>query len=134
LSGTARQHALGADRNARRLLAQLAARPYGALIALIAVAVLLLAISWLGLSLRAVAGERDLAQRQQRAAAVALDHARGRIHALATQRDRAAAAAQTARRQQAGTAAALARWRTRAGTAERPLARARHNARRRHRR
>jgi hypothetical protein len=134
LSGTARQHALGADRNARRLLGQLAAHPYGALIALIAVAVLLLAISWLGLSLRAAAGERDHAQRQQRAAAVALEDARGRIHTLATQRDRSAAAARTAGRQQVGAAAALATWRTRAGTAQRQLARARHNSRRRHRR
>src|SRR5215207_6523526 len=126
LSGAARQRALGADCNARRLLGQLAALPYGALIALIAVAALLLAISWLGVSLRAAAAARDHAQQQQRAAAVALEHARGRIHTLTTQRDRAAAATRTARRQHAAAAAALATWRTRAGTAQRQLARARH--------
>jgi hypothetical protein len=41
-----------ADANARRLLAQVAVRPYAALLALATVGGLLLALSWLGLVLR----------------------------------------------------------------------------------
>jgi hypothetical protein len=114
----ARDQVRRADRNAQRLLGRLAARPHGALSALIAVAALLLAVSWLGFSLRATAAARDHAQQQQRAAAVAFEQAHRRLDTLTAQPVRGAGAAGAARRQQAAAAAA-ARWRARA-VADRP--------------
>ena len=108
----ARRHVRRAEGNAQRLLGRMAARPHGALSALIAVAALVLAVIWLGFSLRATAVARDHAQ-QQRAAAVAFEQAHRRLDTLTAQPVRGAGATGAARRQQAAAAAAIATWRAR---------------------
>jgi len=105
LAQRARDHARRRDHDAQRLLARVAGRRYGSLLSLIAVVALVLVIGWLGMSLRDVAGARDRAERQQRAAALALGEARARMHMLAGQRDEAINAARSARRRQAAMAA-----------------------------
>ena len=92
-----------AEANAQRLLGQMLARRYGALITLAVVAGLLLALSWVGLALRDALGARQSAQRQQAASVAALGHARAEIQALSVQRDQAAAAAIGAQRDQVST-------------------------------
>jgi hypothetical protein len=122
----ARDQVRRADRNAQRLLGRVAARPHGALSALIVVAALLLAVSGLGFSLRATAAARDHAQQQQRAAAVAFEQAHRRLDTLTAQPVRGAGAAGAARRQQAA-AAAVATWSARTVAGGRQQARrARH--------
>jgi hypothetical protein len=110
LSGLAKRagdNARRADRNARHLLARVVARPFGALIAVTVVAGLLLAISWLGLSLRSTADARDEARDQQRAISAALDRSRDRVRGLIGERNRALAAARIAdRRRDAATSTA----------------------------
>jgi hypothetical protein len=119
------------DRGAQRLLGRMAARPYGALSALIAVAVLLVTVSWLGFSLRTTAAARDHARQQQRAAAVAFEQAHRRLNTLTAQPVRGAGATGAARRQQAAAAAAVATWRARAiADSRRHARRARHGKQR----
>ena len=64
LRSRTRAGARRADANARRLLAQVAARPYAALLALAMVGGLLLGLSWLGLALRDAAAARRSANRR----------------------------------------------------------------------
>jgi hypothetical protein len=109
----ARRHVRRVDGKAQWLLGRLAARPYGALSALIAVAALLLAILWLGISLCTTAAARDHARQQERVAAVAFEQAHRRLDALTAQPVRGAGPAGAARRQQAAAAAAVATWRPR---------------------
>ena len=103
LPATTREHAQRAEANAQRLLGQVLARRYGALVTLALVAGLLLALSWVGLALRDALGARQSAQRHQAASVAALAHARAEIQALSVQRDQAAAAAIAAQRDQAST-------------------------------
>jgi hypothetical protein len=76
LQAKAREHLRRADANARRLVAQLAARPYRALLALAMVGATLLALSWMGLALRNAAAARHNANRRATAATSALKHER----------------------------------------------------------
>ena len=76
LQAKAREHVRRADANARRLVAQLAARPYRALLALAMVGATLLALSWMGLALRNAAAARHNANRRAASAASALKHER----------------------------------------------------------
>jgi hypothetical protein len=76
LRGKTREHLRRADTNARRLAAQLAARPYRALHALALVGATLLALSWMGLALRNAAVARHNADRRAAAATSALKHER----------------------------------------------------------
>jgi hypothetical protein len=115
-----------ADGNAQRLLGRLVARPHRALSALIAVAALLLTVSWLAVSLRTTAAARDHAQQQQRAATVAFEQAHRRLDTLTAQPARGAGAAGAAHRQQAAAAAAVATWRARAVADRRRPRHARH--------
>ena len=96
LPATTRQHAQRAETNAQRLLGQMLARRYGALVTLAVVAGLLLALSWVGLALLDALGARQSAQRHQAASVAALGHARAEIQALSVQRDQAAGAARLA--------------------------------------
>ena len=68
LQGRARERLRRADANARRLVAQLAARPYRALLALALVGTTLLALSWMGLALRNDAAARHNSNRRAAAA------------------------------------------------------------------
>ena len=102
---TARRHVRRADGNTRRLLGWLAARPPGALSALFAVAALLLAVGWLGFSLRVAAGARDHAQ-QHRAAAAAFEQPRRWLDPLTAQPVRGGDASGADRRPQAAAVAA----------------------------
>jgi hypothetical protein len=119
----ARRHIRRVDRNAQRLLGRMAARPYGALSALIAVAALLLTVSWLGISLRTTAAARDHARQQERAVAVAFEQAHRRLDTLTAQPVRGAGPAGAARQQQAAAAAAVATWRPRSVPDRRRLGR-----------
>jgi hypothetical protein len=121
-----RRHVRRAAGNAQRLLGRVAARPHGALSALIAVAALVLAVNWLGCSLRAAAVARDHAEQQQRAASVAFEQAHRRLDTLTAQPVRGAGPAGAARRQQAAAAAAVATWRPRSIADRRRHPRARH--------
>ena len=107
LPSTTREYAIRGEANAQRLLGQVLARRYGALITLAVVAGLLLALSLVGLALGDTLGARQSTQRRQAAAAAALGHARAEIRTLSVQRDQAAAAARlaavTAQRDQAST-------------------------------
>ena len=76
LPGKTREHLRRADANARRLVAQLAARPYRALLALALVGATLLAVSWMGLALRNAAAARHNANRRAATATSALNHER----------------------------------------------------------
>ena len=76
LPGRTREHLRRADANARRLVAQLAARPYRALLALALVGATLLALSWMALALRNAAAERHSAERRAAAATTALEQER----------------------------------------------------------
>ena len=71
-----REHLRRADANARRLVAQLAAGRYRALLALALVGATLLALSWMGLALRNAAAERHSADRRAAAATSALKQER----------------------------------------------------------
>ena len=105
LQGRARERLRRADANARRLVAQLAARPYRALLTLALVGTTLLALSWMGLALRndaaawhtsnrrAAAATRAL-NRQRESAANALQHDQTRIATLSGQLEQARAALQ----------------------------------------
>ncbi|MBV9196112.1 MAG: hypothetical protein JO168_18405 [Solirubrobacterales bacterium] len=73
-----REHLRRADANARRLVAQLAARPYAALIALAMVGATLLALSWMGLALRTDAMARHYADHRAAAATTALQQEQSR--------------------------------------------------------
>jgi hypothetical protein len=86
LQAKAREHLRRADANARRLVAQLAARPYRALLALALVGATLLALSWMGLALRNTAAARHNANRRAAAATSALKHERN-LAANVIQRD-----------------------------------------------
>jgi len=77
LPGQIREHLRRADANARRLVAQLAARPYRALLALALVGATLLALSWMGLALRNAVAARHDANRRAATATSALNHERG---------------------------------------------------------
>jgi hypothetical protein len=72
LKAKTREHLRRADANARRLAAQLASRPYTALIALALVGAALLALSWMGLALRNAGAARHSADRRAAAATAAL--------------------------------------------------------------
>ena len=76
LRGRTRENLRRADANARRLIAQLAGRPYRALVALALVGATLLALTWMALALRNAAAERHSAERRAAAAATALGQER----------------------------------------------------------
>jgi hypothetical protein len=123
-----REQTARADRATRRLLTRRLAPPYRPLIAIVATAAQLLTVSWLGLSLRAAATERDLARSEQRTTARALKVARDQVRVLTAQRDSSVAAARAARREQARASAAHTR-RTRADKAGHQTAARRANRR-----
>jgi hypothetical protein len=103
LPAKAREYLRRADANARRLVAQLAARPYRALLALALVGATLLALSWMGLALRNAAAARHNSNRraaaatralnrERESAANALQHDQTRIATLSGQLEQARAA------------------------------------------
>ena len=124
LPASARRRAAAADRNARRLLQRIARQRYGALMAFVVVAALLLAISWMGLSLRSASADRARLQDQRAAAA----------RALTAERDRARRAAVTARIQQDHARSSIRDWQAKADRLQQQLARARKTAKHKTRR
>ena len=110
----AHRRAAGADRNARRLLERVGAQRYGALIAFVVVAALLLAVSWLGLSLRAANGDRARLRDQRAATTRALSDARIRARVLTSERDRARKTATVARAGQVRAQRSARGWQARA--------------------
>ena len=115
-----------ADACAGELLARVAARRYGALLAVVLLGVVLISISWLGLALRDAAAAHDAVERDQIVMAAALRRDRARIDALTGQ---LAASQVSARRRQQASAASVATWRARVHTAERKPASARRRRR-----
>ena len=81
-----------ADGRAAELLRRLAARRYGALSAFVAVAAMLLALSWLGLALRNSAAAHHKAVRRETAATAAIEADRSRIASLNVELQQEAAA------------------------------------------
>ena len=119
------RRAARADRNAKRLLKRIGAQRYGALVAFVAVAALLLAVSWLGLSLRAANSARGHLRDQRAAATRALTDARAQTRVPTSERDRARRAAVAAHTGQVRAQRAARSWRARAERAQRQLAAAR---------
>ena len=132
LPAIARQRAARADRTAKRLLERIAAQHYGAVIALLAVAALLLSVGGLGLSLRA-ASERDHLRDQRATTSRALIGARVQARALSAQRDRALQQATAAHARQLRAQRSAQGWQARARREQRQLADARKAATRRKR-
>ena len=108
-----------ADAGAGELLARVAARRYGALLAVVLLGLVLISLSWLGLALRDTSAAHDAAERDQIAMAAGLRRDQARIDAMT---DQLAASRVSARRRQQASAASVATWRARADTAERKLA------------
>jgi HAMP domain-containing protein len=81
-SGTPRGLIARADGNTRAACMRLAARPYVALVAMLCIACMLLALSWLGLSLRAAERTRHTAMSGQHVAHTAATRARDRVAEL----------------------------------------------------
>ena len=92
LRSRTRAGARRADANARRLLAQVAARPYAALLALAMVGGLLLGLSWLGLALRDATVARRSANRRVLAVDRTVKRQRVQIAELNVRLERALAA------------------------------------------
>jgi hypothetical protein len=88
---------------AGRLLGRVAARPYAALTALGVLAMLLIALGWLGLEIRKASGARRVAELRLTAATAALKHDRMRIDVPSAQLSQEALSAR--RQQEAATAA-----------------------------
>ena len=88
----ARERAQRADANARPLIAGLAARPYGALLALAVAGAMLLALSWTGLALRSATEARHSANHRAILAAAAAKRDQGQLAALSGQLEQARAA------------------------------------------
>jgi hypothetical protein len=128
LPPSAQRRAAAADRNAQRLLERIARQRYGALIAFVVVAALLLAISWVGLSLRSASADRARLQDQRAAAARSLTASRAQTRALTAERDRARRAAVTARTQQDHARSSIRAWQAKADRLQQQLARARTTA------
>ena len=116
-----RRRAARADRNAKRLLKRIGAQRYGALVAFVAAAALLLAVSWLGLSLRAANSARDHLRDQRATATRALTAARAQTRVVGAQRDRARRAATAAHTGQVLAQGSRRTWKQRAERAQRPL-------------
>jgi len=87
-SGTPRGAIARADGNARAACLRLAARPYLALVAMLCLACMLLALSWLGLSLRAADRNQHPAKSGQHAAHLAATRARRQVAQLTAALDR----------------------------------------------
>ena len=130
LPAAAQQRATRADRDAQRLLERIGRQRYGALIAVVVVAALLLAVSWLGLSLRAASADRVGGRDQQATATRALTDARIQARAVNGERDRARRAAAIARGKQARAETSATRWHARADRLERQATRATKSKRR----
>ena len=111
-----------ADARAGELLRRMAARRYGALLAVVVLGVVLISLSWLGLALRDASAAQHAADRDQIVIAATLRRDQARIDALTGQ---LGASQVSARRRQQTSAAAVASWRARAQAAERELASAR---------
>jgi hypothetical protein len=111
-----------ADVRAGELLRRVAARRYGALLAVVLLGVVLISLSWLGLALRDTSAARHAPDRDQIVMAAALRRDQARIDALTGQLGTSQV---SARRRQQASAAAVATWRARAQAAERKLASAR---------
>ena len=118
--GTPRGLLARVDGNARAVCATMATRPYLALVALMVVAVLLMALSWTGLSLRDNARARHAVRRDAHAAMT------GAQHRNATLVRRLRVLRGQAGRQQAAATATVARYKARAARTERRLAALRH--------
>jgi hypothetical protein len=88
-SGTPRGVIARADGNTRATCLRLAARPYVALVAMLCGACMLLALSWLGLSLRAVDRSQHTAMSGQHAAHLAASRAQHQVAELTAALDRA---------------------------------------------
>jgi hypothetical protein len=84
------------DANAGRILRQPAARPYGALVGLARAGTLLLALTWLGLTLHASTAAEHNALRRQAALARTIGTDRARIATLSAQLQHAQHALQRA--------------------------------------
>jgi hypothetical protein len=82
--GTPRGMIARADGNTRAACMRLAARPYLALAAMLCIACMLLALSWLGLSLRAADRTRQTAMSGQHAAHLAATRAQHQVAQLTT--------------------------------------------------
>jgi hypothetical protein len=103
---TAACRAIGhADAAAGQLLRGLAARPYRGLLTIVALTLLLFALSWLMLDVRDISAARQAANRRLARNAVTLRHQRARIGALTTELREVA---QTARESQTSVAHAKA--------------------------
>jgi hypothetical protein len=87
-SGTPRGVIARADGNTRAACLRLAARPYLALVAMLCVACMLLALSWLGLSLRAADRGQHAAMSGQHAAQLAATRAQDQVAQLTAALDR----------------------------------------------
>ena len=118
LPTVARQSMRRVDVRAGELVRRVAARPYGALVALALLGAVLLALSWLGLALRDASAGRHAAERRQITATTALKRDQARIDELIAQLGRAE---RTDLRLQRASAAAATAWRIRAQNAERKL-------------
>jgi GTPase involved in cell partitioning and DNA repair len=103
-----------ADARAGDLLRRVAARRYGALLAVVVLGVVLISVSWLGLALRDASAAQRAADRDQIVMAATLRRDQARIHALTGQLATSQA-----------SAAAVETWRVRAQSAERKLGSAR---------
>jgi len=119
-----------ADARAGELIRRVAARRYGALLAVVLLGVVLISVSWFGLVLRDASAARHAADRDRIVMAATVRRDQARIDALTAQLGTSQASA--LRRQQA-SAAATASWRARAQAAERKLASARRQRLRRRR-
>lgn len=119
--GAPRGRLARADANARGLFAATATRPYVALVALTCVAALLIALSWVGLSLRDATRDRHDAVVAQRSAQAAATTELHRISRLSAALEHAQRAQQTARRGQAAARHHASRHKTRARHAKRKL-------------
>jgi hypothetical protein len=111
-----------ADARAGELLRRVAARRYGALVAVVVLGVVLSSLSWLGLALRDASAARHVADRDRVVMAATLRRDQDRLDALTGQL--ATSQVSAGRRQQASVAA-IATWRARAQAAERKPASAR---------
>ena len=87
-SGTPRGVIARADGNTRAACMRLAGRPYLALVAMLCIACMLLALSWLGLSLRAADRSQHTAMSGQHLAHLAATRARHQVAQLTTALDR----------------------------------------------
>ena len=87
-SGTPRGVIARADGNTRAACMRLAARPYLALVAMLCIACMLLALSWLGLSLRAADRSQHTAKSGQHAAHLAATRAQHQVAQLTAALDR----------------------------------------------